>query len=88
MLIIDKALKDAVRTGQASKEELVNELMKNNTVYTLAQRLADYIIAYDEARPIVVTQEEYDRITSLFKIRGVRPDGTPENRGKGRRADG
>lgn len=84
MLLLDKALTDAVRTGQFTKEELIKDLLRNNSVYELADRLADYLIAYEDVKPIVVTQEEYDRITSLFKIRGLRLDGTPENRGKGR----
>lgn len=85
LLITDKALVSAIRTGQAQKEQLVQELMRQNSVYTLAERLADYLLEYDEAKPIVVSQEEYDRITALFKIRGLRVDGSVENRGgKGR----
>lgn len=82
MFLLEKATVSAVRTGQMDKRELVNELLRNNTVMELAEKLAEYIVTYDEPRPIVVSQEEYDRIVALFKIRGLRPDGTVENRGK------
>ena len=84
MLILDKALASAVRTGQAEKRELVQDLLRNNNVMELAERLAEYVITYEEPKPIVVSQEEYERIVSLFKIRGYRTDGSIENRGKKR----
>ena len=84
MFLLDKALASAVRTGQMDKRELVNDLLRQNNVMELAEKLADYVIAYEEPRPITVSQEEYDRIISLFKIRGLRQDGTVENRGKKR----
>lgn len=84
-MTIDKALVSAVRTGQASREELVRELLRTNSVINLAEALTDYIVYYEDVKPIVVDKSEYDRIVSLFKIRGVRQDGSPENRGKGRK---
>lgn len=82
MFLLDKALASAVRTGQMDRRELVNDLLRQNNVMELAERLADYVIAYEEPRPIVVSQEEYDRIVGLFKIRGLRADGSVETRGK------
>lgn len=82
MFLLEKATVSAVRTGQMDKRELVNELLRQNNVMELAERLADYVIQYEEPRPIVVSQDEYDRIVSLFKIRGLRADGTIETRGK------
>lgn len=84
MFLIDKTLASAVKSGQMDKRELVNDLLRNNNVIELAEKLAEYVIAYEEPKPIVVSQEEYDRITSLFKIRGLRQDGSIENRGKKR----
>ena len=84
MFLIDKAVASAVKSGQMDKRELVNDLLRQNNVMELAEKLADYVIAYEEPKPIVVSQEEYDRITSLFKIRGLRQDGSIENRGKKR----
>lgn len=82
MFLVDKALVSAVKSGQMTKRELVQDLLRQNTIMEMAERLADYIINEDESSPIVVSQEEFDRITSLFRIRGMRVDGTFENRGK------
>ena len=82
MFLLDKALCSAVKSGQIDRRELVQDLLRQNSVFDLAERLADYTITYDEPKPITVSQEEYDRITGLFKIRGYRVDGSVENRGK------
>lgn len=82
MLNYDKALIGAIRQGLGRKEELVRKLLRDNSVFDLAEGLADFLIANDEVKPITVSQEEYDRITGLFKIRGLKPDGSIENRGK------
>ena len=84
MFLLDKALASAVRTGQAGKRELVQDLLRNNNVMELAEKLAEYVITYEEPKPIVVSQDEYERIVGLFKIRGYRADGSIENRGKKR----
>lgn len=82
MFILDKALVSAVKTGQVTKRELVNDLLRNNNIMELAEKLADYVLAEEDSKPITVSQDEYERITSLFRIRGLRADGTFENRGK------
>ena len=82
MIQIDKALVSAVKSGQINKRELVNELLHHNNIIELADRLAEYIINDEEIAPIVVSQSEFERIASLFRIRGTRADGTTENRGK------
>ena len=82
MLLIDKSLASAVKTGQMSKQEMINEILRQNSVYEIASQLVDYLLEYGEQRPIVVDQAEYDRIVSLFKIRGLRADGSPEKRGR------
>ena len=82
MFLVDKALVSAVKSGQFTKRELVQDLLRQNTIMEMAERLADYIINEDESSPIVVSQQEFDKITSLFRIRGMRVDGTYENRGK------
>ena len=82
MFMLDKPLVSAVKSGQIERKELVADLLRQNNVIELAEKLADYIITYDEVAPIVISQDEFDRIVSLFRIRGLRADGTFENRGK------
>lgn len=69
-------------------QALADQLVRTKTVFDLATELATYIIR-DKERPtakIPVTQEEFDQICSLFRVKGVRVDGSPENRGR-KRAD-
>lgn len=66
-------MQSAIKTKTATKEELSNYLLTNLTVMELAEELADYIMKETPAsQPIAVTGEEYERITSLFRIKGTR----------------
>ena len=66
-------MQSKVKSKTATKEELANYLLTNLTVMELAGELAEYILKSKETvPPINVTQEELDRITSLFKVKGIR----------------
>lgn len=80
-MIVDKAAVAAVRCGQMKKQDLVNILLKNSVI-DMAEALADYILADEQQKPVTVSQEDYDKIMSLFRVRGVRADGTIEKRGR------
>lgn len=80
--------KDFIQNRNVQIQELAQELLKNKTVYDLATELATLMIKEKE-KPnvrISVTQDEYNAINSLFKIRGIRPTGEVETRGR-KRAD-
>lgn len=85
MLISNKVLKE-LREGIATKDEVVNELI--NT-YSIKAIVEDYVtVAMEtptENNKIVVSQEEYESIVSLFKIRGKKVDGETETRGRKRK---
>ena len=79
---------DFIQERNAQIQALADTLARTKTVYDLATSLAEYMIKERE-RPtakIPVTQEEFDQICSLFRVKGVRVDGSPENRGR-KRAD-
>ena len=78
MLQIDRTIYRQAKSGEMTKEELANYLLKTFPVYEIALALAE-TINYEEPKPIPITQEEFSR---HFRIIGVKPDGTPENRGK------
>lgn len=66
-------MQSAIKTKTATKEELSNYLLTNLTVMELAEELADYIMKETPAsQPIAVTGEEFEKITSLFRIKGTR----------------
>ena len=85
MLITNKVLKE-LKEGLISREEVVNELI--NT-YSIKAIVEDYVNLAMETPgdnvKITVSQEEYESIVSLFKIRGKKVDGETETRGRKKR---
>ena len=78
MLQIDRTIYRQAKSGEMTKEQLANYLLKTFPVYEIALALAE-TINYEEPKPITITQEEFE---AHFRIRGIKPDGTPENRGR------
>lgn len=85
MLITNKVLKE-LKEGLITREEVVNELI--NT-YSIKAIVEDYVNLVMETPgdnvKITVSQEEYESIISLFKIRGKKIDGETETRGRKRK---
>lgn len=85
MLITNKVLKE-LKEGLITKDEVVNELI--NT-YSIKAIVEDYVNLVMETPgdnvKITVSQEEYESIVSLFKIRGKKVDGETETRGRKKR---
>ena len=85
MLISNKVLKE-LKEGLITREEVVNELI--NT-YSIKAIVEDYVTVAMETPgdnvKITVSQEEYESIVSLFKIRGKKVDGETETRGRKRK---
>lgn len=85
MLITNKVLKE-LKEGLISREEVVNELI--NT-YSIKAIVEDYVNLAMETPgdnvKITVSQEEYESIVSLFKIRGKKIGGETETRGRKKR---
>lgn len=79
--------KDFIQNRNAEIQALADKLVREKTIYDLATLCAEYMLKEKE-RPnvrIPVTQDEYNAITSLFKIRGIRPTGELETRGRRRK---
>lgn len=63
---------ESYKSGEIGKEELVAHLLSNNTL----QEIMDYVIDAIEKNsednsPIVVTESEFQKIASMFRIKGV-----------------
>lgn len=85
MLFLDKDFKKEMGNRNVSIQELADYLVRNNTVYDLAMQLAEYIIRERERQPfskIVVTEAEFQAITSLFRIKGYTATGEKDGRGR------
>ncbi len=77
MLSIDRQIYRQYKDGEISTKEVADYLLRTYPVTEIALALAE-TLDFDY-KPITITQEEFSR---HFRIRGVKPDGTPENRGK------
>jgi hypothetical protein len=73
MIQIDPKLLKSIKEGNATQKDLINHL----STYPLNEILtafAELIILSEDflsPKPISVSQEEYNRILSLFKIKGM-----------------
>ena len=85
MLITNKVLKE-LKDGMVTKEEVINELIANYTVKAIVEDYVNLVMETpgDNVK-ITVSQEEYESIVSLFKIRGKKIDGETETRGRKKR---
>jgi hypothetical protein len=73
MIEFSKSMYSAIKGKTVTKEELSKYLLSNLTVIEIADELADYIMKETPAsQPIAVTEEEYERICSMFRVKGQR----------------
>lgn len=80
MIQLDRETYRKAKSGEMSIEQLANYLIKTYPVYEIAMSLAE-TINYEAPKPITITREEFEQ---HFRIRGVRADGSSENRGRPR----
>ena len=87
MLLLSKENQKALKDGTVDVTALATELMKTNSAWELAFSLAELMATTESYTPtrITVSQEDYNQIMSLFRVRGVREDGTTESRGRKRK---
>lgn len=88
MIQIDPKLLKAIKEGNATQKDLINHL-SNYPLNEILTAFAELIILSEDflsPKPISVTQEEYNRIIGLFKIKGMRSlDGVMVEETRGRR---
>ena len=77
MIQIDRTLYRQYKDGEISAKEVADYLLRTYPVTEIALALAE-TLDFD-FKPITISQQEFDL---HFRIRGIKPDGTPENRGK------
>ena len=82
MLSIDRQIYKQYKDGEISTKEVADYLLRTYPVTEIALALAE-TLDFDY-KPITITQEEFNL---HFRIKGVRADGTPENRGTYKRKD-
>ena len=77
MIQIDRQIYRQYKDGEISAKEVADYLLRTYPVTEIALALAE-TLDFD-FKPITISQQEFDL---HFRIRGIKPDGTPENRGK------
>ena len=85
MLFLDKDFKKEMGNRNVSIQELADYLVRNNNVYDIAMELAERIVREREYQPapkIVVTEEEYHSIISLFRVKGFTASGEKSYKGR------
>lgn len=80
MIALPRPVYADAKSGTMSLEKLADYLLKNYPVYEIALSLAE-TIQYEPVKPIAISREEFE---AHFRIRGVKSDGTEENRGRPR----
>ena len=88
MIDIPKSLVKAIQNGQAPLEELTKHLscQPMNEILTAFAELIILSEDFLSPKPISVSQEEYNRIMGLFKIKGMRSlDGVMVEETRGRK---
>lgn len=88
MIQIDPKLLKSIKEGNATQKDLINHL-SNYPLNEILAAFAELIILSEDflsPKPISVSQEEYDRIMGLFRIKGLRSlDGMMVEETRGRK---
>lgn len=88
MLQIDPKLLKSIKEGNATQKDLINHL-SNYPLNEILTAFAELIILSEDflsPKPISVSQEEYNRIMVLFRIKGQRSlDGVMIEETRGRK---
>ena len=92
MLVNDKEFLSAIASGATSKDEVVEYLLENFSVKALANDVAERVIAEAMApEPVSVSYEQINSLmnqfSGMFKVRGIRADGSAETRGRKKKED-
>ena len=88
MIQIEPKLLKSIKEGNATQKDLINHL-SNYPLNEILTAFAELIILSEDflsPKPISVSQEEYNRIVSLFRIKGLRSlDGMMVEERRGRK---
>lgn len=79
MINIDSVVLRRYKTGDITKEQFINYLIRAFSSIDIAESLAELIET--DFTPIALTREQFER---HFRIKGTRADGTPDGRGLSR----
>ena len=86
MLEFKKEVVKGINNGSITKTGLARIILGEYPATEIAESLAEIILEKKEPSPIVLEQEAYDRVVSLFRVRGQRiVEGKVINETRGRK---
>jgi len=83
MIELSKTLRNEIKEGTASITEISDYLISNYPVKALSDALAELLMT-QPVEPIIVSPEQLNSITSMFRVRGYRDisENIAERRGR------
>lgn len=85
MITFTKKLKDEFLASEDAVKAASNYLMNNYAITDIVESLAQALINQPSVTRIPLNPDEYEAVMGLFRVRGVREDGTAEFRGRKRK---
>ena len=85
MIVVPSKVMGKVWSGDMSLADLSDYLMVNYSVKDICMCLAEILADRPDNSPITVTEQEFEKIKGLFKIRGLKSNGGVETRGRKRK---
>ncbi len=86
MIELSKTLRNEIKEGTASIGDIADYLIANYPVKQIADTLAELMMT-QPVEPIIVSPEQLNNITSMFRVRGYRDinENIVERRGRPRK---
>lgn len=91
MIQLTKKQRGAFLSGEVNTKDLAQEFLQSYPITEIAESLAELLTAptaYAEPKPIVLSDEDYNRLMGMFRQRGVALDGSPITRGRKKKGEG
>lgn len=84
MVTLNRKQKAAFAAGEINVKDLAQDFLATYPITEIAESLAEMMVAptvYEE-KPVVLSDEDYQRVMKLFRVRGVAADGSQIRRGR------
>ena len=85
MVTLNRKQKAAFASGEINVKDLAQDFLATYPIVEIAESLAEMMVAptvYTEQKPIVLADEDYQRVMKMFRPRGVAADGSQIRRGR------
>lgn len=91
MIQLNRKQKGAFVSGEMDVKDLAREILESYPVTEIAESLAELLTKPTttvEQKPIVLSDDDYQRVMAMFRQRGISADGVQIKRGRPRKNEG